>query len=151
VALCTQGAGFLYVRRELQDAIAPLVVTWGYEGESTFLTRHQKQGTRDPSAFLTVPAAIEWQREHDWEAVCRRCVALAAETPGRLGLEPLGEGLQMVSMRLPENAPDDLQERLYDEHGIEIPVFDGLIRASFHGYNGPEDVDALRVALERLL
>jgi isopenicillin-N epimerase len=150
--LCApKGAGFLYVRRELQDAIAPLVVTWGYGEESTFLTRHQKQGTRDPSAFLTVPDAIEWQREHDWEAVRRRCRALADEAPGRLGLEPVGDGLQMVSMRLPRDAPDDLQERLFDEHGIEIPVFDGLIRASFQGYNGPGDLDALRAALERLL
>jgi isopenicillin-N epimerase len=150
--LCApKGAGFLYVRRKLQDTIAPLVVTWGYDGESTFLSRHQKQGTRDPSAFLTVPAAIEWQREHVWETVRRRCRALAAETPGRLGLEPVGEGLQMVAMRLPHDAPDDLQERLYDEHRIEIPVFDGLIRASFQGYNGPEDVVALRTALERLL
>ena len=68
--LCSpKGAGFLYVRRELQEAIAPLVVSWGYEGESTFLSRHERQGTRDPSAFLTVPAAIEWQRAHDWDTV----------------------------------------------------------------------------------
>jgi isopenicillin-N epimerase len=146
-----KGAGFLYVRRELQERIAPLVVSWGYEDESTFLSRHQKQGTRDPSAFLTVPAAIEWLREHDWDAVRARCRALAAEAPGVLGLEPLGEGLQMVSMRLPAEAPGDLQQRLYDEHRIEIPVFDGLIRASFQGYNGRADLEALRAALEQLL
>src|SRR5919198_3391783 len=54
--LCApKGAGFLYVRRELQETIAPLVVGWGYGDDSTFLARHEKQGTRDPSAFLTVP------------------------------------------------------------------------------------------------
>jgi isopenicillin-N epimerase len=152
--LCApKGAGFLYVRRELQDAIAPLVISWGYEGESTFLTRHEKQGTRDPAAFLTVPAAIEWQREHDWDAVRERCRALAAETPARLGLEPLGTGLQMVSMRLPPDAPGDLQERLYDEHRVEIPVSDDgtLIRASFQGYNSADDLAALQRALAALL
>ncbi|TML66403.1 MAG: aminotransferase class V-fold PLP-dependent enzyme, partial [Actinobacteria bacterium] len=49
--LCApKGAGFLYVRRDLQATIAPLVISWGYEGEATFLARHEKQGTRDPAA-----------------------------------------------------------------------------------------------------
>jgi isopenicillin-N epimerase len=148
-----KGAGFLYVRRELQETIAPLVIGWGYEDGGTFLSRHEKQGTRDPSAFLAVPAAIEWQREHDWDAVGERCRALAAETPKRLGLEPLGTGLQMVSMCLPREAPKDLQERLYDEHRIEIPVSDDgtLIRASFQGYNDAGDLARLKGALEALL
>ena len=152
--LCApKGAAFLYVRRELQDAIAPLVAGWGYEDGGTFLSRHEDQGTRDPAAFLTVPTAIEWQREHDWDAVRDRCRALAAEIPARLGLEPLGTGLQMVAMRLPPGAPADLQQRLYDDYRIEIPVSDDarLIRASIQGYNGPDDVDALKSALEALL
>jgi isopenicillin-N epimerase len=148
-----KGAAFLYVRRELQQSIAPAVVGWGYENGGTFISRHEEQGTRDPAAFLTVPAAIEWQRAHNWDAVRERCRALAAETPARLGLEPLGTGLQMVAMRLPPGAPDDLQQRLYDDHRIEIPVSDDgrLIRASIQGYNGPDDVEALRSALEALL
>jgi isopenicillin-N epimerase len=152
--LCApKGAAFLYVRRELQDAIAPLVAGWGYEDGGTFISRHEDQGTRDPAAFLTVPTAIAWQREHDWDGVRERCRALAAEAPAQLGLEPLGTGLQMVSMRLPPGAPGDLQQRLYDEHRIEIPVSDDvtLIRASFQGYNGPEDVAALQAALDVLL
>jgi isopenicillin-N epimerase len=150
--LCApKGAGFLHVRRELQETIAPLVAGWGYRDESTFLSRHEEQGTRDPSAFLTVPDAIEWQQARNWDAVRERCRALASEAPARLGLEPLGTDLQMVSMRLPSDTPAGLQERLYDEHRIEIPVFDGLIRASFQGYNGRDDLEALRTALERLL
>jgi len=151
--LCApKGAGFLYVRRQLQETIAPLVAGWGYEDGGTFLSRHEKQGTRDPSAFLTVPAAIDWLAAHDWDAVRERCRALAARAPARLGLEPLSRpGLQMLTMRLPETAPDDLQERLYDEHRIEIPVFDGMIRASFQGYNEDSDLDALASALADLL
>jgi isopenicillin-N epimerase len=151
--LCApKGAGFLYVRRELQAAIAPLVIGWGYEGDAPFLARHEKQGTRDPAAFLTIPTAIEWQRAHDWDVVRERCRALAAATPGRLGLEPYGSGLQMVSMRLPPDAPADLKERLYDEYRIEIPIWDtGTIRASFQGYNDDSDLDALADALAALL
>jgi isopenicillin-N epimerase len=147
-----KGAGFLYVRRELQATIAPLVIGWGYEGASTFVSRHEKQGTRDPAAYLSVPAAIEWQRDHDWDAVRERCRRLAADTPARLGLEALGTGLQMVAMRLPADAPADLQRRLYDEYRIEIPVFEPrTIRASFHGYNDESDLHALANALEALL
>jgi isopenicillin-N epimerase len=125
----------------------------GHGEDATFLTRHEKQGTRDPSAFLTVPAAIEWQRAHDWDAVRERCRELAAQTPARLGLEALGPaGLQMVSMRLPESAPGDLKERLYDEYRIEVPTWEpGTLRVSFQGYNTEEDLDALADALSALL
>jgi isopenicillin-N epimerase len=150
--LCApKGAGFLYVRRELQDAIAPLVAGWGFKDEPTFLSRHEKQGTRDPSAYLTVPYAIEWQRGQAWDRVRERCRALTSTVPRRLGLEPLGDGLQMVSMRLPPDPPPDLQQRLYDEYAIEVPVFDGLIRVSIQAYNDDADVDALAAALEALL
>jgi isopenicillin-N epimerase len=160
--LCApKGAGFLYVRRELQEDIHPLVISWGYEGDDpSFLSRHERQGTRDPSAYLTVPAAIEWQQEHDWDAVRDRCHELARRARNELGLEPLvpdsGDFFgQMVTLRLPAGAPDDLQERLYDEHFIEIPVFehgdDRFIRASFQGYNDAADLAKLKVALGQLL
>ena len=62
---------------------------------------------------------------------------------------------QMLTLRLPASAPDDLQERLYDDHRIEIPVFerDGrrFIRASFQGYNDTADLERLAGALAALL
>lgn len=160
--LCApKGAGFLHVRRELQRDIHPLVISWGYEGDDpSFLSRHEKQGTRDPSAYLTVPTAIAWQREHDWDAVRKRCHALARRARRELGLEPLTPDSgdfygQMVSLRLPGTAPEDLQERLYDEHRIEIPVADldgaRLIRPSFHGYNDASDLERLKGALASIL
>jgi isopenicillin-N epimerase len=161
--LCApKGAGFLYVRRELQHDVHPLVFSWGYEGDDPpFLTRHQKQGTRDPSAYLTVPYAIEWQREHRWDDVRTRCHELARRAAGELGLEPLVPGTrhdlygQMVSLRVPKDAPADLKERLYDEHRIEIPVSDRdglrLIRPSFQGYNNETDLERLKAALAELL
>jgi isopenicillin-N epimerase len=161
--LCApKGAGFLYVRRELQRDVHPLLISWGYEGEDpTFVSRHEKQGTRDPSAYLTVPYAIEWQREHDWDAVRARCHELARRARNELGLEALVPDTspaffgQMVTLRLPASAPPDLKERLYDEYRIEIPVFergdDRFIRASFQGYNDDADVERLRKALAELL
>ena len=151
--LCApKGAAFLYVRREMQDAIAPLVVSWGFKDDPTFLSRHEEQGTRDPSAYLTVPYAIEWQRAHDWDRVRERCRTLTSTVPERLGLQPLGDGLQMVSMRLPDDAPPDLKSRLYDEYAVEVPISEnGIIRVSINGYNDDSDVDALARALDELL
>lgn len=157
-----KGAGFLYVRRELQRDVHPLVFSWGYEREdATFVRRHEQQGTRDPSAYLTVPDAIEWQASHDWHRVRARCHELARRAAGELGLTPvvpdMRHGLygQMVSLQLPDDAPADLQRRLFDEHRIEIPVSDResprLIRASFQGYNDEDDLERLKTALGALL
>jgi isopenicillin-N epimerase len=161
--LCApKGAGFLYVRRELQRDVHPLVFSWGYDGDDPpFLARHEKQGTRDPSAYLTVPYAIEWQREHRWDDVRARCHELARRAARELGLEALVPGTrpdlfgQMVSLRIPDGAPADLKERLYDEYRIEIPVSDRdglrLIRPSFQGYNDETDLERLKTALAALL
>jgi len=160
--LCApKGAGFLYVRRELQRDVHPLLVSWGYEGDDpSFVSRHEKQGTRDSSAYLTVPEAIDWQREHDWDAVRTRCHELARRARNELGLEPLTPDsceffAQMVTLRLPEDAPEDLKDRLYDDYRIEIPVSehgeDRFIRASFQGYNDAADLERLRDALATLL
>ena len=161
--LCApKGAGFLYVRRELQPKVHPLMFSWGYEGDDPpFVGRHEKQGTRDPAAYLTVPDAIEWQRSRDWHLVRARCHELARRAAGELGLTPVVPDTrhdrygQMVALQLPDDAPADLQERLFDEYRIEIPVSDResprLIRASFQGYNDETDLERLKAALASLL
>ena len=75
-----KGAGFLWARPEHQRWIEPLVISWGYGAEASFAERHGWQGTRDPAAALTVPAAIEAHRELDLE----RCRRLAASFHDRL-------------------------------------------------------------------
>jgi isopenicillin-N epimerase len=160
--LCApKGAGFLYVRRELQRDVHPLLISWGYEGDDpSFVSRHEKQGTRDPSAYLTVPAAIAWQHEHNWDSVRERCHELARRARNELGLEPLTPDSdeffrQMVTLRVPGTAPKDLQQRLYDEHRIEVPVAERgeerFIRVSFQGYNDSMDLERLKSALDELL
>ncbi len=76
-----KGAGFLYVRKELQSLIDPLVVSWGWrpnEPWSTpFVDELQRQGTHDISAYLSVPAAIAFQQDRDWPSVRQQCHELA--------------------------------------------------------------------------
>jgi isopenicillin-N epimerase len=157
--LCApKGSGFLHVRPEHQETMVPLVVGWG-EAEGSFAARHRWQGTRDPAAYLAVPAAIDFLAEHDWSDVRRRCHELAAAARLRLaeltGIEPLAPDEtwlgQMVAAELPECDTDALQLRLHDEHRIEVPVyrFDNrpVVRPSFQGYNDETDLDALVEAL----
>ena len=158
--LCApKSAGFLHVRKGWQEAVDGLIVTWGYEVPATFRTRTERQGTRDPSAYLTVPAAIEWTKAHgDHE----RCRALTREAQTRLcGLDGVSAVsapdmlAQMVTVRVATDDADELQRRLYDEHKIEVPVrarkTEPLLRASFAPYNDESDLDALVGALGGLL
>jgi isopenicillin-N epimerase len=155
--LCApKGAGFLWVRPELQQRVDPLVVSWGWR-EATFAERHDWQGTRDPSAWLAIPAAIEFQREWGWDEVRGRCHALVEQFVADSGLAPAADDFgQMLAVELPTGTdPDELQRRLVDDHRIEVPCFEHggrpLLRISVQGYNDDADVRALSGALAGLV
>jgi isopenicillin-N epimerase len=164
-----KGSGFLYARPEVQSMLKPLVVSWGYEAEnpgpSRFVDFQQWLGTRDIAAFLAVPDAIKFQREHDWESVRESCFELASyaqESIGALtGLPSLHRPgartfRQMVAVRIPDEINIiSLKARLYDQFKIEVPLTTWagkkLIRISVQGYNSEENIDRLLAALRILL
>ena len=159
--LCNpRGAGFLYVRPEHQERVDGAIVSWGYAGGSTFSERLEKQGTRDPAAWLTVPAAIAYQGERDWDDVRERCRRLARDARRELcqllGTEPLAPDemiAQMAAVRLPRPAPD-LSRRLFARHRVEIPVGGtqkDLLRLSVAAYTTRVEIDRLLSALIREL
>lgn len=167
--MAPKGAAFLYARPEVQSWLDPLVVSWGYEsempGESQFIDYHEWQGTRDISAFLSVPAAIEFQSQYGWQDVRKRCHELARQTRQRInaltGLASIcpdedGWFCQMVTVRLPEDTNQEtLKSRLLEKHHIEVPMIhwnEGkFMRLSFQGYNSQEDADALLSALTEFI
>lgn len=165
--LCApKGSAFLFARAEIQPALEPLVVSWGWEAEapsdSTFVDHHEWQGTRDLAPFLSVPAAIEFQRSHDWPAIQEACHDMAVEWRARLnrilGQDPICSQdafHQMFTVRVPVSDPSAFQSRLFDEHHIEIPVFlwndSSWMRVSVQAYNRPSDFEALLEALDDLL
>lgn len=167
--LCApKGAGFLYARPERQDLLEPPIISWGYEserpGRSRFIDHYEVVGTQDPAAYLSVPAAIAFQREHDWPRVRAACHALAGQARDRLaaltGLSPLAPDSpawwgQMAAIPLPPIDPLPLRERLWDEGRIEVPLTarhgQPMVRVSIQAYNRPEDIDRLLAALAQLL
>lgn len=156
-----KGAGFLYARPEVQPLIEPLVVSWGWRPRDAwhtpFVDSIQRQATHDISAYLSVPAAIEFQREHDWPTVrdeCHELVRLARQRMTELtGVEQLVADdprwfAQMGTLQLPTGTNvEELKRRLYDEHRIEIPAHHWgdapCLRISVQGYNTRSDVERL--------
>jgi isopenicillin-N epimerase len=150
--LCApKGSGFLYARPEVQQLIEPTVVSWDWLDEAPFADRHRWQGTRDPSAYLAVPAAIAFQAEHEWGAVRERCHRLLSLL--ELPFAPLTDDyLQMRGFRVEHPDPPALKQRLYDEHRIEVPIFETpngwVMRVSVQAYNDETDLETLARAVE---
>ena len=162
--LTPKGCSFLYVRKELQERFDPLIVSWGYESshpsDSLFLDYHEYQGTRDFSAFLTVPKAIQFRAEHNWAKISESCVKLIldnyADVCDLFGSAPicpvnatyLG---QMCSIPVQTTDPIQLQFKLFEKYKIQTPIFvqdeQTYLRFSINGYNSQGDIDKLKNAV----
>lgn len=160
--LCSpKGSAFLHVRKDYHPKVHPLVISHGWYEGADFIMQNQWQGTRDIAPFLSVPDAIQFQQEHDWEEVRATCHQLALNTQARLcddfGLQPISENqfAQMVAIPLPECDVADVKSRLYDEFRVEVPVheYEGkpYVRVSYQAYNSADDAQALINALHKIL
>jgi len=168
--LAPKGSSFLYARPEIQGQLAPLVVSWGYDADpgfgsgNPFIDYHEWQGTRDLSAYLTVPTAIGYMADHYWDQVRKDCHKLALKTrqqinalTGNPPICPPDERWlgQMFTARLPDLDAQALKMKLFDPYKIEVPLTrwndQNFIRVSVQGYNTEGDMDALLGALGDLL
>jgi isopenicillin-N epimerase len=158
-----RGAAFLYARPECQELLEPLVVSHGWSRHnselSQFLNYLSWTGTDDPSAYLTVPAAIDFQVQNHWSAVRAACHRLLLEAQHRIlelsdqePLSPDSMWVQMCSIPLPGRAAD--YKELWDKYQIVVPVLEWngqtLIRISIQAYNTPQDIDRLLSVLEEV-
>jgi isopenicillin-N epimerase len=159
-----KGSAFLYVRGEHHPSIDPLVISHGWVPEGTFVSRNEWQGTRDIASFLSVPAAIDFQAQYNWDAVRQRCHKMAVELHDRIGaltgLPPIATDLdlwfgQMIAIPMPKDKMRDIYDRLYNDYNIVTAggMIDGenWLRISIQGYNTQADCDRLFNALTELL
>lgn len=168
--LCApKGSAFLYAHPQCQSLILPLIVSWGWQSEqpgpSTFIDYLEWTGTRDISAFLSVPAAIKYQKENHWSEVRAACHTLASEARNRIyqitglpGIYPDSARwyAQMGVAPLPDRINAKIfKDELYSRYKIELPVSKwknhNLLRFSFQAYNSLEDIIKLEQALKHLL
>ena len=162
--LTPKGCSFLYVKNEFQNLYDPLIVSWGYESDkpsdSLFLDYHEYQGTRDYSAFLTVPKAIQFREDYNWAIVAESCVNIALDNyedvcdlMGSSPICPVNEVFlgQMCSVPVKTSDPLQLQKMLFEKYKIHTPVFtqgkDSYLRFSINGYNSQDDIEKLKNAI----
>ncbi len=163
-----KGCSFLYVKKGYQEMFDPLIVSWGYDsampGRSQFLDYHQMQGTRDFSAMLTIPKAIEFMTENNWTEVAASCHQLVKDNALRfctlLNSQPLSPVhsdfiAQLYSISIAPTEPEKLQRHLFENYKIEIPVMrhgdKTFIRYSVNAFNSQQDLDKLYHALEEIM
>jgi isopenicillin-N epimerase len=166
--LAPKGSSFLYVKKEFQADIDPLVVSWGYESlapsESQFLDYHEYQGTNDHSAYLCTPKVIEFLEQNNWKEKSKACKKIVLDNYQRfcdlVGTQPIcpisEEFLgQMVSIPIRTEKPMELKELLYSKYKIQIPIMplNGSIymRYSINVYNSQEDLEVLYQAITDII
>lgn len=164
---CTpKGSAVLWVAAAAQHLVPPLTVSWGADipttGEGPFIDEHEYLGTRDISAFLTIPAGLDWLHAVDWPNERKRLRALKNATMERLleidGLTAVASSwssdeLLMGAVCLPEGTDlVQLKKWLMAEHHIEVVVHAWLevpmLRFSIHLHTSQEDLDALVSAIK---
>jgi isopenicillin-N epimerase len=178
--LCApKGAGFLVVRDDWRGQTRPLVISHGAnaelsDGRSRFRAELDWTGTDDPTAYLSVPIAIELMDrlvEGGWPRLRARnrslvlrgrqilCEALEVAAPcpdsmiGSLASVPLPDG---TVAPCPPLCIDPLQDQLLYEHQIEVPVIQWpaatkrLLRIAAQLYNCEEQYHYLVQALRQL-
>jgi len=178
--LCApKGSAFLWVRRDRQPDIRPLTISHGANvtrsGRPRFRLEFDWTGTDDPTAWLTVPRAIDYLGSlvtGGWPALmatnralaleARRLVCAVAGTPPACPDEMIGS---LASIILPDGPtteigwrrPDPLQRRLFEGWGIEVPVMSWpaaprrLLRVSAQLYNDRAHYARLAEALSKEL
>lgn len=159
-----KGSSFLYVRKELQSTVDPLIISWGYNAmfpsDSQFIDYHQMNGSRDLSAFLSIPAAINFMQEHDWKTVAASCRNLVQENIepfckllGASPLSPLNDdfNLQLFSAEIKTTEPEQLHDLFFEKYKIQIPVMRHgdkvYLRYSINAFNDQGDMDKLFAAI----
>lgn len=177
--LCApKGAAFLWVREDWRKRTHPLVTSHGASmpliDRSRFRLEFDWTGTGDPTAWLSVPAAIDTvgaMIPGGWSEVQHRNRALAlqarseivaalglappcpASMIGSLAAIPLPPGLDAEAV--PANGVGRIQEVLYSDHRIEVPVTvwgdppRNALRISAHLYNRIDEYRHLISCLTR--
>jgi isopenicillin-N epimerase len=160
--LCgAKGAAFLWAKPEHQAWLHPAVVSHGL-GQG-FTAEFDWTGTKDPSPYLSVPAALAFRQSFGDSRIKARNRELA-EAAGaelartwktRLGAPPaLAGSMRMIRLPIDSGGAPETRLRLWERHRIDVPVnalAGGLwVRISAQLYNEPEDYRRLGRAVLQL-
>ena len=170
-----KGAAFMWSSNKYKNHLDPLIISHGWNkknksinqkgalGNSRFIDMFEYNGTKDPAAWLSVPASIRYindiknkklfkiQSNVLYEYVLKLSkifkMPLLAD---RKFLPPL-----MISVPIPKVNELEFQRKLYKNYNIEIPIIPwedkSFSRISYQLYNSKRDLEKLEYALKKLL
>lgn len=158
-----KGAAFLYATEEVAGETVPLSVSHWHDLK--FPRAFEYVGTRDVTAYLSVPAAIDFVERFGAAAVRQHLLELSragAEIVRPLGAEPVAPDAMFAAMRayiLPQRRaadPDDalqLMKTMWEEHRVQVAssVYQGklLLRLSPQIYVERTDYERGVTLIER--
>lgn len=160
-AFAPRSCGVLWAAPDRREELHPPVISWGI-GRG-FTAEFDWVGTRDPSAWLAAPAALDYLEELGTGAVREHNRALAlrarAHLTARWESEPAAPEAMtgpMTTIPMPERLGTDpghaahVRDRLLFEHRIEVQVHAWReriwARVSAQVYNDDEDLERLAAA-----
>jgi isopenicillin-N epimerase len=170
-----KGAAFLWVRRDRQASIHPLVISHGWVAppreRSRFLLEFDWPGTLDASAILSIPAALSflgglfeggfpalYAHNHALALTGRDILCRALGTPPPCPDSLLGS---LAVALFPETTPKaPTPDALYNAlvaRDIEVPIVplpgypSGFVRIAAQVYNSPSEFELLGQALREEL
>jgi len=164
--LTPKGSSFLHVRSPLKETIEPLIISWGYVNneptENRFHDYHQFNGTKDYSAYLTIPASRKFFSDTNWESLMQESrKTLLDHLPMltdafncKLLFEDNAFMSNICSFPIQSTNALALKQELRTKYQIELPLMTNsegnYIRVSFMPYCNGEDLEALTKALHEI-
>ncbi len=158
-----KGSAFLYASQNAKKWLKPFIIGWGgihnTAQANNLVDENQLPGTRDMSACLAVPKAIEYNLKHLTPKKRTEFKALIAFAKSKFETifktKAISEGksdLQIYAHPLPQNIDGiHLKKHLWEAHKIEIPVMKindiQYIRISVQIYVEQADIEKLVAVL----
>ncbi|MEK9906919.1 MAG: aminotransferase class V-fold PLP-dependent enzyme [Gammaproteobacteria bacterium] len=170
-----KGAAFMWSSSKYKNHLDPLIVSHGWNkknnsinqkgalGNSRFIDMFEYNGTKDPAAWLSVPASIKYINDKKntklFITQSKVLYNFALKLSKTFKMPLLGDRkfLQpiMISVPIPKIKEIEFQRKLYKNYKIEIPIIPwenkSFARISYQLYNSIKDLEKLEYALKKLL
>ena len=170
-----KGAAFMWSSSKYKNHLDPLIVSHGWNkksnstnqkgalGNSRFIDMFEYNGTKDPAAWLSVPASIKYINDKKntklFIAQSKVLYNFALKLSKTFKMPLLGDRKflppLMISVPIPKVKEIEFQRKLYKNYKIEIPIIPwenkSFARISYQLYNSIKDLEKLEYALKKLL
>jgi selenocysteine lyase/cysteine desulfurase len=158
-----EGAGILYVRREVRERIAPTRPSWlsvrhptrflQYDLAPAPTARRYQDGTPNTVGIYGLRAAIDLALEIGVEAIASRVLALSAlvragahERRLRLACEAEGDEASGITSIVLDDAA--VYAQALEKRNVVVAAREGCLRVATHHFNDEEDVARLLEAFQ---